>query len=104
FMQRVNRLRAMEGELARTISSLTGVDYSRVHLVLPDRDSFSRTAPDPTASVVVHMKGGRTLEKTQAQAIRHLVASAVPSLKPTSVTITDSKGDIILSQDDVGNS
>jgi len=98
FMQRVNRLRAMEGELGRTISSLEGVESARVHLVLPDRESFSRTAPDPSASVVVHMKGGRTLETTQARAIRHLVAAAVPALKPTSVTIADAAGNVILTE------
>lgn len=98
FMQRVNRLRAMEGELSRTISSLEGVESARVHLVLPDRESFSRTAPDPTASVVVHMKGGRVLEIQQARAIRHLVAAAVPSLKPTAVTIADAAGNVILTE------
>lgn len=97
FMQRVNRLRAMEGELARTVSTLKGVDGARVHLVLPDRESFSRTAPDPSASVVVRMKGGRALEISQARAIRHLVASAVPALKPSAVTITDAAGQTILS-------
>ena len=98
FMQRVNRLRAMEGELGRTIASLEGVESSRVHLVLPDRESFSRTAPDPSASVVVHMKGGRSLEVTQARSIRHLVAAAVPGLKATSVTITDAAGNVILTE------
>lgn len=98
FMQRVNRLRAMEGELARTISSLDGVENARVHLVLPDRESFSRTAPDPTASVVVKMKGGYALESSTARAIRHLVASAVPGLKPSAVTITDAAGNVILTE------
>jgi flagellar M-ring protein FliF len=98
FMQRVNRLRAMEGELGRTISSLDGVESSRVHLVLPDRESFSRTAPEPSASVVVHMKGSRALETPQARAIRHLVAAAVPALKPTAVTIADAAGNVILTE------
>lgn len=96
FMQKVNRLRAMEGELARTVSTIKGVDSARVHLVLPERESFSRSAPEPSASVMVRMKGGLSLEPTQARAIRHLVASAVPGLKPGSVTITDSDGRILL--------
>src|SRR5690606_5395695 len=92
FMQRLNRLRAMEGELGRTIASLDGVESARVHLVLPDRESFSRTAPDPSASVVIKMRGGQALELSQARAVRHLVASAVPALKPSSVTISDAAG------------
>lgn len=106
FMQRVNRLRAMEGELSRTIASLSGVDKARVHLVLPDRESFSRTVSEPSASVVVHMKGSLALDSNQARSIRHLVASAVPGLKPAAVTIADSKGDVIIAdgeQKNIGN-
>jgi len=100
FMQRMNRLRAMEGELARTVATIEGVDGARVHLVLPDRESFSRNAPDPSASVVVTMKPGRTLEIAQARAIRHLVASAVPGLKVEAVTISDSTGKLLITDGD----
>lgn len=98
FMQQVNRVRALEGELGRTILSLEGVEAARVHIVMPDRESFSRTAPKPTASVMVRMRGGFSLDRTQAKGIRHLVASAVPGLKASDVTILDSAGQVILAE------
>src|SRR3546814_18380017 len=91
-MQRMNRLRAMEGELARTVQTLNGVDAARVHLVLPDREAFSSTAPTPTASVVVRTRSVATLERSKAYAIRHLVSSAVPGLEPASVKIGRASG------------
>ena len=100
FMQRVNRLRAMEGELGRTIETLSGVEAARVHIVLPDREEFSRSAPKPTASVVVRMRGRAALERQQALAIRHLVSAAIPNLKPSAVTVLDSSGELLLSEDD----
>ncbi|WP_207477308.1 flagellar basal-body MS-ring/collar protein FliF [Arenibaculum pallidiluteum] len=102
FMQKVNRLRALEGELGRTIETLSGVDAARVHLVLPDREAFSRDAPVPTASVLVRMRGNGALERRQALAIRHLVSAAVPSLKPSSVTVMDSAGEVLLTEEDGG--
>src|SRR3546814_7385874 len=98
-MQRMNRLRAMEGELARTVQTLNGVDAARVHLVLPDREAFSSTAPTPTASVVVRTRSVAPLERSKAYAIRHLVSSAVPGLEPASVTVLDSNGDVLLAED-----
>ncbi|MBP2232405.1 flagellar M-ring protein FliF [Azospirillum agricola] len=100
FMQRMNRLRAMEGELGRTIETLSGVEAARVHIVLPEREEFSRSAPKPTASVVVRMRGRAGLERKQALSIRHLVSSAVPNLKPSAVTVMDSSGELLLSEDD----
>ncbi|MGQ9369333.1 flagellar basal-body MS-ring/collar protein FliF [Azospirillum sp. ST 5-10] len=100
FMQRMNRLRALEGELGRTIETLAGVEAARVHIVLPDREEFSREAPTPTASVVVRMRGRAVLERRQALAIRHLVSAAVPNLKASAVTVLDSSGDLLLSEDD----
>lgn len=97
FMQRMNRLRAMEGELARTVTTIEGVESARVHLVLPDRESFSRNAPDPSASVVVTMRRGSALEIAQARSIRNLIASAVPGLKVEAVTISDSTGKLLIS-------
>ncbi|HEV7371665.1 flagellar basal-body MS-ring/collar protein FliF [Arenibaculum sp.] len=99
FMQKMNRLRAMEGELGRTIETLSGVEAARVHLVLPDREAFSREAPTPTASVVVRMRGGG-LDRRQALAIRHLVSAAVAGLKPAAVTVLDANGDVLLAEDD----
>ncbi|HYG86971.1 MAG TPA: flagellar basal-body MS-ring/collar protein FliF [Azospirillum sp.] len=100
FMQRMNRLRALEGELGRTIETLSGVEAARVHIVLPDREEFSRNAPKPTASVVVRMRGRMTLERQNALAIRHLVSSAVPNLKSSAVTVLDSSGELLLTEDD----
>lgn len=100
FMQQMNRLRAMEGELGRTIATLSGVDSARVHLVLPEREAFARTTPTPTAAVVVRMRGGFGLDRQQARAIRHLVAAAVPNLKPTDVTLLDAAGEVLLTEGD----
>src|ERR1700677_1803532 len=76
FMQRVQRLRALEGELARTITTLDGVKSARVHIVLAERESFARDTPKPTASVAVTMFGSTGLPPRQAMAIRLLVAGA----------------------------
>ena len=100
FMQRMNRLRAMEGELARTIETLSGIDAARVHIVLPDREEFSRAAPTPTASIVVRMRGRVPLERRQALSIRHLVSAAVPNLKPSAVTVLDASGEVLLTEED----
>ena len=100
FMQRMNRLRAMEGELARTIETLAGVEAARVHIVLPDREEFSRSAPKPTSSVVVRMRGNSPMERRQALAIRHLVSAAVPNLKASAVTVLDASGEVQLTEED----
>lgn len=91
FMQDMTRLRALEGELSRTIQTLDSVESARVHLVLARRDPFSREKASPTASVVVRMRGARTLDGDQAASIRHLVASAVPSLAPGKVSVLDAR-------------
>ena len=95
FMQNVNLLRAMEGELARTIRAIDKVKSARVHLVLPKREAFSREAPEPSASIVLKMDGNTRLSKSQVQAIQHLVAAAVPKLKPTRISIVDDKGTLL---------
>jgi flagellar M-ring protein FliF len=93
FVQNINHLRAMEGELARTISSLDRVQAARVHLVLPERPLFSREKVEPSASIVLKVRG--TLESQQVRAIRHLVASAVNGLKPERVSIVDEAGRLL---------
>jgi flagellar M-ring protein FliF len=98
FMQRVQRLRALEGELARTIITLQGVRAARVHIVLPERESFSRDAPPPTASVTVSTAAGQRLGQNSAQAIRLLVAGAVPRLRQEDVSVMDSAG-VVLAAD-----
>jgi flagellar M-ring protein FliF len=93
FVQNINHLRALEGELARTIRAIDRVQAARVHLVLPERPLFAREAPEPSASIVVRVHG--TLEPQQIRAIRHLVASAVNGLKPQRVSIVDEAGQLL---------
>ncbi len=95
FVMNVNMLRALEGELARTIASLNGVDTVRVHLVMPKRELFSREKEKPSASVAIKMRSGATLEHQEVTAITHLIASAVPELEPSKVTIIDSHGKLL---------
>ncbi|MES2030198.1 MAG: flagellar basal-body MS-ring/collar protein FliF [Pseudomonadota bacterium] len=93
FVQNINHLRALEGELARTIRAIDRVQFARVHLVLPERPLFSREAPEPSASIVVRVRGA--LDPQQVRAIRHVVASAVNGLKPTRVSIVDEAGQLL---------
>jgi flagellar M-ring protein FliF len=93
FVQNINHLRALEGELARTIRALDRVQGARVHLVLPERPLFSRDKVEPSASIVLKVRG--SLETPQVRAIRHLVASAVNGLKPERVSIVDEGGRLL---------
>lgn len=93
FVQNVNHLRALEGELARTIRSLDRVQMARVHLVLPERQLFSRDRPEASASIVLRVRG--MLEPQQVRAVRHLIASAVNGLKPERVSIVDESGRLL---------
>ncbi|GJD80666.1 flagellar M-ring protein [Methylobacterium gregans] len=98
FMQEVTRVRALEGELARTIQGMKGVRAARVHIVLPDRASFRRDQQPPSASVVVRTEPADDV--SGAQAIRQLVAAAIPGLKADRVTVIGSDGTILMSGDD----
>jgi flagellar M-ring protein FliF len=93
FVQNINHLRALEGELARTIRAIDRIQAARVHLVLPERPLFARETPEPSASIVVRVRG--SLEPQQIRAIRHLVASAVNGLKPQRVSIIDEAGQLL---------
>ena len=95
FVQNINNLRALEGELARTISSLARIKSARVHLVLPERELFRRERKDPTASIVLQVRGDLTA--TEIRAIQHLVASAIEGLTPARVSIVDSNGQLLAS-------
>lgn len=88
FQQNLNEQRALQGELARTIMSMRGISSARVHITMPRREMFQATAVDPTAAVVVGLSG-RDLTADQVRAIRNVVASSVPNLKPDKVTVTD---------------
>lgn len=96
FLQRVNRLRALEGELARSAQTLEAVESARVHLVLPERESFSQDRPEPSASVILKTRRGVPLERRQAIAVRNLVAAAVPGLSPDRVVVLSASGETIL--------
>lgn len=89
FMEYLNTQRALEGELARDIRSERGISSARVRLVMPHRELFSEEAQAPTASVVLGLSSSAGLSPDQVNAIRHFVASAVPNLKPSNVTIID---------------
>lgn len=91
----INKLRALEGELSKSIKTIAGVAAARVHLVMPKRELFSRDKTQPSASIVLKMKGVAKLSNTQVQAIQHLVASAVPSLPAEKISIIDDKGNLL---------
>jgi len=93
FVQNVNRLRAIEGELGRTIKSLDSIDSARVHLVIPDRQVFARDNQPPSASVVV--KARTRLTRGQVSAIQHLVAAAVAGLTANNVALVDDRGELL---------
>ncbi len=93
FQQNINRLRALEGELARTLSTIDGVRSARVHLVLPERELFARDKQTASASIVVDAPG--SLSQRSVRAIVNLTASAVPALDPSRVTVLDAKGQLL---------
>ncbi len=106
FVQNINHLRALEGELARTIRSLGYIQNARVHLVLPQRELFSRERNEPSASVVIRLAGTSRLSKSQAAALQQLVSAAVPRLEADSVSIIDHRGRLLArttSGDDVAD-
>jgi len=93
FVQNINHLRALEGELARTIRSIGRVQQARVHLVIPERRLFERDREPPRASIALKLSG--ELDAAQVRAVRHLVASAVDGLKPERVSIVDERGRLL---------
>ena len=101
FMQQVTRVRALEGEIARTIQSMANVRGARVHIVMSDRGSFRTAEQEPSASVVIRMAGGEPTRT--ANAIRHMVAAAVPGLNSERVTVLDSSGTLLAAGDDPAN-
>lgn len=98
FVQNINMLRALEGELSRSIQTIDGIEAARIHLVIPEREIFSRDAQAPSASVVLKTRG--RLDRGQVQAIQHLVAAAVAGLAPEHVAIVDDHGDLLAGGED----
>lgn len=95
FMQKMNKKRALEGELARTISSIGQVETARVHLVLPERSPFRDNQVEASASVVVKPIGNTSLNQRQIEGVTALVAGAVEGMTPTSVTVLDAQGNML---------
>jgi flagellar M-ring protein FliF len=95
FVQNINHLRALEGELARTISTMGSIQSARVHLVLPQRELFSHGTQTATASVFLKTRGGAALAREQISSIQHLIAAAVPQLQPNQISIVDDKGNLL---------
>ncbi|MBU3634418.1 flagellar M-ring protein FliF [Polynucleobacter sp. es-GGE-1] len=95
FVEQVNFQRALEGELERSIQSISGVEGARVHLAIPKTSVFVRDAQKPTASVLVKLMQGRTLDQNQVSAIAHLISSSVPNLSLASVDIVDQTGSLL---------
>lgn len=95
FIEQARYQRAMEQELARSISSLQNVRSARVHLAIPKQSVFVRDRRPPTASVVVNLFAGRQLDRGQMSAISHMVASSVPNMNSSDVTIVDQRGNLL---------
>ena len=100
FAEQVNYQRGLEGELARTIQTLSAVRGARVHLAIPKQTAFLRDDLKPSASVLVGLQPGRSLEAAQIAGIVHLVSSSVPQLSPASVSVIDQNGNLISQQQD----
>ncbi|NJO23210.1 MAG: flagellar M-ring protein FliF [Sphingomonadales bacterium] len=101
FMQEITRVRALEGELARTIQAMKGVRAARVHVVLPDGGSFRRTRQPPSASVVI--RTDRQDDFSSAQAIRHLVSAAIPGMSIDQVRVLTTDGTVLAAGGDMAN-
>lgn len=101
FVQNVNARRALEGELARSINAINTVSGARVHLVLPERRLFSREQQEPSASVVISVRG--QLSSGQVSTISNLIATAVPGLSPSRITIADDQGRLLASPSEGDN-
>ncbi|HWM62125.1 MAG TPA: flagellar basal-body MS-ring/collar protein FliF, partial [Rhizomicrobium sp.] len=98
FVQNINHQRALEGELSRSMQTIEGIQAARVHLVIPERQVFSRDDQQPSASVVLKTAG--RMDRGQVQAIQHLVAAAVAGLSADRVAIVDDRGNLLAGGDD----
>jgi flagellar M-ring protein FliF len=98
FQEQINYQRALEGELSRSIQSLSAVQSARVHLAIPKPSVFLRETQKPTASVLLTLFPGKTLERTQVSGIVHLVASSIPELQVRNVSVLDQSGSLLSSQ------
>lgn len=109
FMQRINKKRAIEGELSRTVNSLSQVESSRIHIVMPERSPFQESSVDPSASVILNLKNGQSLGKDQIQGIGDLISGSVEGLNAENVVILDQDGNrisenVLISQESIASS
>jgi flagellar M-ring protein FliF len=95
FVQKLNYQRALQGELSRTISQLTGVEQARVHLVIPEKSLFKDNEKPATASIVLKMKSNKALRDSEVQGVVHLVSASIEGMDPEHVTVLDSRGKIL---------
>jgi len=102
FMEQARYQRALEGELAQTISKLRNVESARIHLAMPKQSAFVRKQKKPRASVFVNLYSGRNLDEGQVAAIIHMVASSIPNLDTESVSVIDQKGRLLTTPDNGG--
>ena len=100
FQERLTFQRGLEGELTRSIQALSSVSNARVHLALPNQNGFFREQQKPSASVLLSLHPGRSLDKAQLAGIIHLVASSVPEMSPTAVSVLDDTGKLLSSSPD----
>ena len=95
FQERLTFQRGLEGELTRSIQSLSSVQSARIHLALPNQNGFFREQQKPSASVLLTLHAGRTLDRAQVAGIVHLVASSVPEMNPKAVSVVDDAGNLL---------
>jgi len=102
FVQKLNYRRALEGELSRTIKSLSGVQQGRVHLVIPDKSvfAFQESKPETSAAIFVTLMNGRKLNRKEVEGIVHLVSSSVEDLTPDKITVIDNRGNLLTKPSD----
>ncbi len=103
FNERLNFQRGLEGELTRTITALADVADARVHLAMPQQNGFFREQQKPSASVMLTLRGGHTLDRAQVAGIVHLVSASVPELSPKAVSVLDQSGTLLSSASDTGS-
>ncbi len=104
FQERLTFQRGLEGELTRSIQSLSSVQNARVHLALPNQNGFFREQQKPSASVLLTLHPARTLDRTQIAGIVHLVASSVPEMNPSAVSVVDDSGKLLSGSSDASGS
>jgi flagellar M-ring protein FliF len=102
FQERLTFQRGLEGELTRSIQALSSVASARVHLALPNQNGFFRDQQKPSASVLVSLNGGHTLDRAQLAGIVHLVSSSVPEMDPKAVSVLDDSGKLLSTPPDAG--